>query len=321
MIVKGMEIKGVIKVDNARIYGLEESIIASGYPKSLETKSFDSTIELKPSDEKRARNLGNATPGSGHDCYLKGIILQFDLQLPEYIWRQLNRYHHIDFVSSQSKMHKILELDVNNTCNKYVTEDSIDQLKSLIDKYNNFEEYKDIIACMALRDGEKIPFTKENIFRTIISNTPSGLMLTARMTTNYLQLKSIINQREHHKMHEWRYLVDWFKTLPMVNEIVVKKKEYVQDGVYDGVTTISKDGIQIKDTLYKMPSMEQDLNNNITTSIGMISNGDITTKVSNGINTSIVDVLKDAIKIQITDELSNNIDRNSKFDSSNKWNL
>ena len=30
MVLKGLNIDGIIKVDNARVYGLEESIIASG---------------------------------------------------------------------------------------------------------------------------------------------------------------------------------------------------------------------------------------------------------------------------------------------------
>ena len=56
---------------------------------------------------------------------------------------------------------------------------------------------------------------KKELFNHIIANTPSGLMLTARMTTNYLQLKSIVNQRSNHKMQEWRLLCDYFKTLPL----------------------------------------------------------------------------------------------------------
>ena len=66
-----------------------------------------------------------------------------------------------------------------------------------------------------LRCGEFIKFTKEDLFNIIVANIPSGLMLTARMTTNYLQLKSIVNQRSNHKMQEWRLLCDYFKTLPM----------------------------------------------------------------------------------------------------------
>ena len=213
MVLKGLNIDGVIKVDNARVYGLEESIIASGYPMQIYTVDLD---ELEILDEevitkkdlKRAKHLGNAVPGSGHDCFLKGIIVQFDLQVPEYIWRQLDRYHFIDYISSQSKMHRITKINLDSVCNRYVYDEVKEILKSIIDKYE------------AETDTDK----KKELFNEIIANTPAGLMLTARMTTNYLQLKSIINQRSNHKMQEWRYLCDWFKTLPMLEELVCKKQ-------------------------------------------------------------------------------------------------
>ena len=72
MEVKGFEVEGVIKVDNVRIYGIEESIIASGYPMQTETFNMNE-INLKVKDLKRAKHLGNAIPGSGHDCFTKGI--------------------------------------------------------------------------------------------------------------------------------------------------------------------------------------------------------------------------------------------------------
>ena len=206
MQVKGFEIEGLVKVDNARVYGLEESIVASGYPMQIETFNMDE-IDLIDKDYKRSRHLGNAVAGSGHDCFLKGIIVQFDLQVPEYIWRQLDRYHFIDYISSQSKMHRITRIDLDSVCNRYVHEEVKEILKSIIDKYE------------AETDTDK----KKELFNEIIANTPAGLMLTARMTTNYLQLKSIINQRSNHKMQEWRYLCDWFKTLPMLEELVCKK--------------------------------------------------------------------------------------------------
>ena len=195
---KGFEVEGVIKVDNVRIYGIEESIIASGYPMQTETFNMNE-INLKVKDLKRAMHLGNAVAGSGHDCFTKGITVQFDLQVSEYIWRQLDRYHFIDYVSSQSKMHRILKMDIDKACNKYVLDSTKETLKNLIDTYNR--EVSDL--------------GKKELFNHVIANTPSGLMLTARMTTNYLQLKSIVNQRSNHKMQEWRLLCDYFKTLPM----------------------------------------------------------------------------------------------------------
>ena len=206
MVLKGLNIDGVIKVDNARVYGLEESIVASGYPMQVDTFNIDE-IDLIDKDYKRAKHLGNAVAGSGHDCFLKGIIVQIDLQVPEYIWRQLDRYHFIDYVSSQSKMHRITRIDLDSVCNRYVYDEVKEILKSIIDKYE------------AETDTDK----KKELLNEIIDNTPAGLMLTARMTTNYLQLKSIINQRSNHKMQEWKYLCDWFKTLPMFKELVCKK--------------------------------------------------------------------------------------------------
>ena len=221
MIVKGFEVEGVIKVDNVRVYGLEESIIASGYPMQTYTVDLD---ELEILDEevitkkdlKRAKHLGNAIHGSGHDCFAKGITVQFDLQVPEYIWRQLDRYHFIDYVSSQSKMHRILKMDLNKACNKYVTETSINLLNYLIEEYNKINNDTDFKV--KLRNGEVVT-NKEDVFNMIIANTPSGIMLTARMTTNYLQLKSIVGQRNNHKMQEWRLLCDYFKTLPMFDMV------------------------------------------------------------------------------------------------------
>lgn len=44
-------------ISNVRIYDLEESMVASGYPMRTEAKLH----ELTPSDEKRATNLVEAT--------------------------------------------------------------------------------------------------------------------------------------------------------------------------------------------------------------------------------------------------------------------
>ena len=217
MEVKGFEVEGIIKVDNVRIYGLNESVIASGYPMQVDTFDMNKVV-IGDKDLKRVKHLGNATPGSGHDCFAKGVTVQFDLQVPEYIWRQLDRYHFIDYVSSQSKMHRILKMDIDKACNKYVDIRTIQIVNDYIEAYNNFDEEKAKRKELILR-GDIARYTKENLFNCIVANTPCGLMLTARMTTNYLQLKSIVNQRSNHKMQEWRLLCDYFKTLPMFDMV------------------------------------------------------------------------------------------------------
>jgi hypothetical protein len=58
-------------------------------------------------------------------------------------------------------------------------------------------------------------------WRHVIYSYPVGLVLTARMTTNYLQLKTIYAQRRTHRLPEWQLFCDWIETLPKVKELGV----------------------------------------------------------------------------------------------------
>lgn len=188
--------------DNTFVYGLDESIVASGYPMSDKLNPCHlETRRPTKGDMKRAMRLGNAPAGSGHDCYLKGIIVQFDLTITKQAWSEAQRYHFLDFVSSMSAMHMLAKMDVR------------------------FISYTDRrIADMFLdivRDYNQKP-TEEN-WRRMIYSYPSGLLLTARMTTNYLQLKNIYAQRKGHRLPEWKAVCDWIESLPKVKELGVIK--------------------------------------------------------------------------------------------------
>ena len=68
-------------IDNTCVYGLEESVVASGYP--MATHINPKMHKVTEKDAKRALKLGSALAGSGHDWFLKGIIAQFDLTITE----------------------------------------------------------------------------------------------------------------------------------------------------------------------------------------------------------------------------------------------
>ena len=169
-----------IKISKVQVYGVEESRLAATYPMAVE-------LDLEETNEELMKKLFKAKPGSGHDCASKGIIVQFDLKAPEYFWRQLDRYHFIDYVSSQSKMHKLTKFEIRSMCNDQVDKVVIENLERLI--------------------AEEAPIRK------IVSNTPAGFMLTARMTTNMLQLKSMLVQRRLHKLDEWQEFCNWIEDL------------------------------------------------------------------------------------------------------------
>lgn len=189
-----------MKVENVKIYGLNESLIASGYPM---TTNINSLGVISETDIQRATKLGNTPIGSGHDNYLNGIIVQFDLTFSNKAWVELQRYHFIDFVSSQSTMHRISKFDLSNQYNEYVDKRIIVIMEELKDTYNRTQN-------------------KDDYLKLLYSN-PAGFQLTARMTTNYRQLKTMRSQRKNHRLPEWREFCRWVETLPMFEELCLKK--------------------------------------------------------------------------------------------------
>lgn len=234
----------MIEIKNTKVYGLEESIIRSGYPHTVgEPDDLDECLLFADKSEReRAIKLGSVKSGSGHDCFIKGVTVQFDLKFSLYFTKQLQRYHFIDFISSQSTMHSITKMDIKESCNKYVEQGIIDIVEYWVDLYNRFDEIsveqppcpvdsmmkeafhmeKPVVYYVQYND-DVIPLTKYDIFMRIISNIPSGFEYWAGMTTNYLQLKSIFLQRKNHKLKEdWGYFCDWIEGLPMFKELVLK---------------------------------------------------------------------------------------------------
>lgn len=175
-------------VHNWHIYGLDESISASKYPKAVDTARCTSEIT------KGTMSLASCPTGTGHDQFLTGIIAQFDLTFSIKAWTEAERYHFFDFVSSQSTMHKIASFDIAAQCNEYVEPQTIKLCQYLANEYN------------------KNP-TAENYLK-LIYNVPVGFRLTARMTTNYRQLKTIYQQRKAHRLPEWREFCKWIERLP-----------------------------------------------------------------------------------------------------------
>ena len=197
-----------MKIKNVEVYGLLESIVRSGYPmQTSEPKDLDEDSIITKEDTQRALKLAKTPNGSGHNNYLKGIIVQFDLQYPEYFSPQLQRYHWIDIISSQSKMHKITSRKLNREdFTEWVLDDTIRLINQMIRGYNNIND----------------PKFKQDSFNQIISNLPSGYLKWMGISTNYLQLKTIYSQRRTHKLADWQFFCNWIESLPN-SQLITRK--------------------------------------------------------------------------------------------------
>lgn len=179
--------------NNVKVFGMNDSIVASKFPMSVNVNECTDTIT------KRTRSLATSPCGSGHDQFLTGIIVQFDLTFTTKAWVEAERYHFFDFVSSQSTMHRIMKFDLDKSYIDYVDKRCVAIMKELVAQYN---------------DNPSI----EN-YLTVLYTNPCGFRLTARMTTNYRQLKTIYAQRKNHRLPEWRFFCQWIETLPYADLI------------------------------------------------------------------------------------------------------
>ncbi len=194
-------------VSNVCVYGFDESVKGSKYPMAVDLADVSEEVT------ERTLRLANAPAGSGHDNFLNGVIVQFDLTFTNKAWVEAERYHFLDFVSSQSTMHRITKFDLDKAYISYTDPRIIAIMKEKTKEYNDLqedirqrrEEGKDISTLMSVA-SEK--------YLEILYSNPAGFKLTARMTTNYRQLKTIYAQRKNHRLPEWRAFCDWIETLP-----------------------------------------------------------------------------------------------------------
>lgn len=192
-----MQINDVIS--NVEVTGLERSLKAAKYAKAVSVDAVDSSV--KPFH----RALAKSGMGQGHDNFLLGIVVQFDLTLTIKAWTEAERYHFLDIITSQSTMHKIHQMDIENNCIEYVSPVIINEVERLKAWYNANQ-------------------TPENFLRLVYS-VPVGFKLTAGMTTNYRQLKTIYYQRRSHRLPEWQVFCQWIETLPMFKELILEGED------------------------------------------------------------------------------------------------
>lgn len=224
------------EIKDVKVYDLEECIIASGYAMRTEPINYKEETG-KLNHYKRCIKLVQASKNSDihcHDNFLTGIRVSFDIKYPQYLSPEMQRYHFYDIVTSMSKMHKILKLDIKKSCNKYVNQTAIDTVMKLVANYNailndpiehSVEYYSDVVFTGLNGETYKINNREDALYvawMQVISNCPLGLELWMRISTNYKQLQTIYYQRRHHKLKEdWKAVIKMIEQLPYFKEFIL----------------------------------------------------------------------------------------------------
>lgn len=209
-----------MRVENVKVYDLEESLAAARYPMIASLEEVDLTLESEKAHSlERGTQLAHAK-GGGHDQFLTGIRIAFDLTFTNKAWVEAERYRFLEFVSSQSTMHRITKFNLSEQYNEYVDKRVIEIMEEKLDDYNNL--IKTIKNApkdnkVLLEELEELRMQK---YLGLLYTNPSGFELTARLTTNYRCLKNVYQQRKNHRLPEWREFCEWIETLPYAKELI-----------------------------------------------------------------------------------------------------
>ena len=204
-------------VSNIRIYDLDECFHASGYPMRTSTE----WEETRKSELKRGVNLSQAADWQGaHDQFLTGIRVSFDLTFTNKAWVEAERYRFLEFVSSQSTMHRITKFDLHNQYNEYVDPRIIEIMEEKVIQHNKLLTELAQTPTDDEYNRERLKNLITQKYLEILYSNPAGFMLTARLTTNYRCLKNIWRQRRNHRLPEWRAFCKWIETLPYAKELI-----------------------------------------------------------------------------------------------------
>lgn len=195
-----------MKIENVCVNGIENAKRVAGFAFAVTPEEMNNVSEADK--DRVAKALSGCIPGTGHDQFLTGITVTFDVTGTIQWWQEAERYRFLNFITSQSKMHKIDEMGIDACCNKYVDE----EVKFLC--RHNQREYNAKLKAYKAGDNRVTKEMVEDAFYTLIYNIPSGFEYTAGMVTNYRSLKTIYIQRRNHRLQEWRDFCKWIESLP-----------------------------------------------------------------------------------------------------------
>ena len=214
------------EIKDVKVYDLEECIVASGYAMRTEPYNYleESCDDNLDHHIERCKKLVKASKNSDihcHDNFLTGIRVSFDIKYPQYLSPEMQRYHFYDIVTSMSKMHRLLKMDIDKSCNMYVTQETKDNLKEYIKQYNDVVDFNEHTL-----DTKEAREAAYRAWMRVVSNCPLGLELWMRVSTNYKQLQTIYYQRRHHKLKEdWSAVIKMIEGLPYFESFILGEPE------------------------------------------------------------------------------------------------
>ena len=167
--------------------------------------------------------------GTEHRKFLRMINVQFDLNMPRYIWSEFDTYKIGTVANSCSTMHKLLNKDDEVRTEMHPYDELLHTQGELtLDNFYYNEEDKDYILYAIGRINElreayiiASPKEKNEILRRAKQILPEGYLQMRTVMVNYETLMNIYRQRKHHRLNkEWGMICKFIEELPYMSEFL-----------------------------------------------------------------------------------------------------
>ena len=167
--------------------------------------------------------------GTEHRKFLRMINVQFNLNVPRYIWSEFDTYKIGTVANSCSTMHKLLNKDDETRKDIHPYDELLHTQGELtLDNFYYNEEDEDFILYAIdrinkLRETYIVasPKEKNEILRRAKQMLPEGYLQMRTVTVNYETLMNIYKQRRHHRLNkEWGMICEFIEKLPYMDEFL-----------------------------------------------------------------------------------------------------
>lgn len=198
-----------MKIESTQVYGFGSALRSMRNPMNSWGKSDSNFFNndefvLGKADKELSAKLTKA--GSEHCKHLRMIHVWVDMELPRYIWQEMDTYKFNNKVST-STMHKLFNKDREIVIDdfEYAQED-YDILELIVIRLNNLRK-----QYLKTKDNALLLRAKKIL--------PESFLQLRTIDFNYQELLNIYNQRKNHKLLIWRVICEWILSLPYFKEL------------------------------------------------------------------------------------------------------
>ena len=189
------------------------------------------SVYIGPNDMKLAKSLIQGGPE--HRKFLRQIFVSVDITAPLYWWKQMDTYKIGTTANSTSTMHKLTSKPITLDCFEI---DDFDPDLVYYETPSYYVEAKNTVGMFSELIIEQLEFLRQKyvetkdkqVWKELVRWLPESWLQTRTWTANYEVIRTIVHQRQNHKLNQWSgkddpskdNFIQWAKSLPYAEQLI-----------------------------------------------------------------------------------------------------